>query len=734
MSILAGCDGAMVDQPILVSTKSAPSVTLQTYSTPKSSEMLEGHQLISQNERYALYLKQDTLSIIIKDLETGSLMHSTLTETSAEDGNDSWQTFMKSGVVIEYIKGVNVVPYRVDMITGKPEVGITYFDEGFVAKVSYPELQISYEMTVTLTEEGFTAQIPEEKILEASDEYKVGCIFVYPFLGYSKAGLHEGYMFIPDGTGALIYLEDNKGKFKQPYSELVYGENVSLDEAYVLSLFHGMDPEKPAEKILAPVFGMVHTDEKIGYLGVIEEGYTDAWIEAYPNGAVTPYDWITSKFVYRKVYEESTSQSSVGAITVVQENRNHFDIHLNYLFVGGSDADYVGLAKAYRDDLESKQLILEKEDRFKVRLDFLGADQENWMVFERTVPMTTDKQVSSIINDLVDAGITDILGVYKGWQEDGIYGGLPIESFKPEGDLGGKKGLLHLLDEMKTLGVDFYLYQDALRINPETHSMASRSAIKKFNKKIYEEEVYAWVFSDFYYLKPAITAENLKKSLSSYVKNDVEGVMLSGITDTLFSYYSSGETYGRGDTAYVYEASISSYDKALRVMLEKPFSYLWKYTDAIIDMPIYSSNYIFTDEEVPFLAIVLKGKIPMYAQYSNFQANQREYLLKLVEQGVYPSFLITQEDPAELQRTNSSSVYSSQYAFYKETIETYYKELKTLNDLTDGASIEAYTHKEGVSIVSYSNGVKIYINYNKTLETVDGLSLEPESYKVGEVK
>ena len=61
--------------------------------------------------------------------------------------------------------------------------------------------------------------------------------------------------------------------------------------------------------------------------------------------------------------------------------------------------------------------------------------------------------------------------------------------------------------------------------------------------------------------------------------------------------------------------------------------------------PLSSSGYAFIDQEIPFLSMVLKGKMDLYGPYQNFQSDQKVYYLKLIETGVRPSFLLTQEDP-----------------------------------------------------------------------------------------
>jgi hypothetical protein len=188
----------------------------------------------------------------------------------------------------------------------------------------------------------------------------------------------------------------------------------------------------------------------------------------------------------------------------------------------------------------------------------------------------------------------------------------------------------------------------------------------------------------------------------------------------------------RAVTQYLYEQAIEETSESLDLMLESPIQTYWQYTDAIIDMPISDSDYIYTDQSVPFLSIALKGIMPMYGEYVNFEANEKEYFLKLVETGIYPSFYLTYENPSDLIYTNSSDVYTSQYSVYRSQILSYYEELKNINSLTAGSLIVNHEVTDsGITVVTYDNGVKIYINYSETEATTDGVKVDALSYVIG---
>ena len=135
--------------------------------------------------------------------------------------------------------------------------------------------------------------------------------------------------------------------------------------------------------------------------------------------------------------------------------------------------------------------------------------------------------------------------------------------------------------------------------------------------------------------------------------------------------------------------------------------------------------------QIPFLTIALSGQIPYYVEYTNFQANTREFFLHLVEQGARPSFLLTWEDPIELQNTNSADIYSSRFELYRSLISKWYKELAAMYALVgDDGMIVDHVRQGDLVRVTWDKGVQVYINFGDKPGEMDGVTLEKLSYKV----
>ncbi len=711
---------------------------LQTPMTVRAAaipEDINGRKLIAENDNYALYMEEELLSIVVLDKKTGAYMESAI---SYDDGknNATWLGTMQSALLLTVIHGTTDST-QADLLNDEVTREITYTDKGFTAKVYWTQYKFGMTLEVELTEDGIVARIPDDSIVEESDPddaYYIGSISLYPYLGHSYMDEKEGYMFIPDGNGALIYLDDKEGWFKNGFNRMVYGvdEGLILTTASASLLWDEYDIVNESNEILAPIFGMAHTDDGIAYLAVIEDGAERASVVASPNGVNVDYNRIYARFTERTVFTQYTSNNTTSSFQSVESVRSHSDLAVRYIFLSGEDANYSGMANAYRDYLlKNGELTAQKDTSYRTRVDFLGTERESWLVGTKSVPMTTVEDIENIYEDLKNEDVKELFTVYKGWQKGGLYQ-LPINSYKADSNIGGTKELTRLMEESEAAGIEFYLYDDLLRLNPSENS-STFNVVKQINRRTYKEETHKEVYDNFLYLIPARTEKVFGSFLKGFVKQGVDNLAIAGISNKLYSNYYNNVFYSRYDNAESYDRILASAAEDSDLVLEQPYEYLWKYSKAFLDMPLYSSSYMYEDESIPFLSMVLKGVMPVYSEYVNFEANKQEFFLKMVESGTYPSFYITQEESSNLIYTNSSDIYSSQYSVYRDTIIQYAEELAEVNAKVEGAHIIFHENRDsGVTVVTYDNGVRIYINYGETDVDEDGHRIQSMSYEVVE--
>ncbi|GHV35506.1 hypothetical protein FACS18949_13620 [Clostridia bacterium] len=675
---------------------------------PRDCE-LDGHALVAENGSWELYLEAESLSIIMRDKASGAYMSSTVSEPNPAD-NQMWKGFYQSGVVLEYVQGTNVNTTRADLVYTENEKTLYYRDNGFSAEVRYPAIGISYTLNVTLEARGFTAEVPQSSMKEENDGFAIGALYLYPFMGYTTLGADAGYMLIPDGQGALIALEDNQKRFTTPYISYIYGDNAGLSAVTQSAAGSAVPPEK----VLMPVYGMAHTEKGIAFLGIVDGGAENACIEAYPNGVNTQYDWISARFIYRHTYMQPTGQSS-GTVQSRTPRPNRADARVRFAFTAGDNANYAGLASAYREYLDETGAFenAETTDIYRTQVNFFGGDRENWALFKLNVSMTGFDQAADILEDLADAGVTGLLSVYEGWRSGGATASVPTVDYSPASNLGGKSGMAALWRAAEKASALLFLNSDLYSANPDAHPFLSMDTLKRVTGRTHEQMLGGPVYGTLRYLAPPKSLEYAESAVKSFKKAGVYGINLSGTTNALSAYRYDGNYYDRADNAALYGELTALYAGAMPVVLSGAFANQWKYAAALTDMPMDGSKYIYTSAEVPFLSIALSGCMAVYAEYTNFQANQRDFFLKLVESGARPSFLVSAEDPALLQDTNVSYIYSSMYGLYREQIVSYDAQLRALHERIGGASIVGHERTGQTVKVTYDNGLTIRIDYDK---------------------
>ena len=685
----------------------------------------EGYEAIAENSKFTLYLKRDTLALIVESKNSGKVLYSTVQNPDEMKDNATWKGFYQSGIVMEYLEGVKSIPLQADFINMKNEIDLQLTENGYIAKVTYPDIGISYKATLVMDERGFSVSIPKDSIEETNVEnYTVASFYVYPFLGYSYLGEDDGYMIIPDGQGAIIELKDNEERYKSPFDRAVYGTNIGIEDTVY------SDWGVSAEQVLLPVFGMVHEEDQMAVLGFIENGDAAARIMAYPNGVRMKFDWVCAKYLYRMIYSQPTGPNS-STISMRTEYARDIDILQEFLLEDGERANYAGLATALREYMTEKGYFGEAEtNEFDIGIDFLGVETENWMLGKQTVVMTSFSQAADILKELGEKGVHGVNVTFRGWQEGGLYGALPTNGYSPAGALGGDGGLQDLKSATEGQRDRLSLEADFLRLNTETNPLLFYNSFKKITGQTWSRPTFGKVYGTLYALTPKKTLEIGRNTMKAMADHGIGGVSLTGVPTLMSDYYEDNHYQDSTRAMNSYETLVKESADQMETMLDKANCYLWRYAAALKNMPIASSDYTYVKRDIPFLAITVSGKIPYYTEYVNFQANNVKFFLHLVEQGTRPTFLLTAEDPIKLQNTNSNDIYSAKWELYQDMIPQWANELASLHEVIGKAQITGHTFQGDLVRVEWSNGVKVYVNFGSTEASMDGVTAGPLSYTV----
>lgn len=699
----------------------------------------EDYTLMAESGTWSMYAYPETLSVLAVNRETGQILCSTLPAGKIPSKPKTIDGASYSGVVILARNGKSLSSSeQVDLLRTENTVTWEPVENGFLAHIRFGEPYLfSLDVKVTLEDSDLVVTVPGDSIREDSPPkegenlpaYTITWLNLFPMMGATnQKDDPEGYLFVPDGGGGLIRMTDKHPKFSTGYQGSVYGRDNGFWSSGAPTYLHGtVNTLNDTASALIPVFGLARTDEGLGYVAVIEKGDERCRVTASPNGVTNfSYNRIYAGFHLREAYRQKTTN-----IETVEKNRFVSDLSVRYCMLTGAEATYAGMAVRYRDYLLATGGLVPRDTAYRTRVDFLGTERESFLVGTRTVKMTSAADARAIIDDLRGAGVSTLFSAFRGWQGGGLYG-LPVTSFSADGAVGGSGAIRSLILDEAPLGAKIVLWVDALRMNAATNTFTHDVAKMHSQADIAETDDKP-VYKTFYYLIPGRSADHLRSLTRSLKSSGLNDLAVSGVTDKLFSWSARSEFFSRNHCAEAYSGALKEISGETELALSSPNAYLWPSMTTFLDLPLHTSGYQYITEDIPFLAIVLKGVVPTYSEYVNFEANKQEFFLQMAEAGVYPSFYITQEDASALIYTNSNDLYSVRYGSYREEIIDYDRQLRALAEKTAGAVITDHVIDGDLRCVTYSNGVKVYVNYGRTaLQTADGRTVEAMSFIAAE--
>jgi hypothetical protein len=163
-------------------------------------------------------------------------------------------------------------------------------------------------------------------------------------------------------------------------------------------------------------------------------------------------------------------------------------------------------------------------------------------------------------------------------------------------------------------------------------------------------------------------------------------------------------------------------------------AYSFAYTTDIVDAPLDGSNFLVTDETIPFYEMVIHG----YINYTGSELNltqstdRKELLLDLIETGAAPRYVMSWENSDNIKYTGLNSMYSVQYELWEDEAENFYATIsEALKDVVNVPMVKHEILNDSVRKVTYANGIILYINRGSKDAQVDGITIPAKWYSKG---
>lgn len=701
----------------------------------------ETFELMAQDSELELYLEKDNLAIAVRVKANGYVYSSYNFNDSFAGKSDSVIAPIKSGVTLELYKDSTPItmPYIEErtIVGGNTDIPVARstiqpLSNGFIAQVDYnhPEIMIAFDIHVTLENGSLEVYVPHETIVEynpnlfnpSEQYYLLRNIVLFPYFGSTK-GVNDGYAIIPDGSGALITLDSNPD-VRSTFSLDVWG----MDYGYRTFTFRERSMStKERKRVTLPVYGIVHDVNNTGFYVESTEGTNYAILNFKSAGTINDYYYTYFSYRYRESYEQYQSRTNEDQYRIsFQDDPNAYDAKLRYSFVSGSDADYVGIAKQYQEDLQARQDLPSQNrsvfSQAPIKVDFIGTEITMGVLRPKLVDITTYEELTNIVTMMQNDGYQELSVALKNFSDrtDGYRFGVYRE-------LGGKNAFRTMLDALEAGDVEFSYYLDYVR----SYSRYARYHAQTLSKREIFYIELSWMTYAHLVNNPKHYVDFAQDDIDDLNDYGIETVSLAGLDRSIYTGWDDKVVLGTTNRGYVEDLMQLYVDESIKTGLYNPDSYLYPYMSAYYNAPLGSSDYAVSDASIPFVQLILGGRVDMYSEYLNFASDEQLTLLRLVEFGVFPAYTFTGGSAYDVKRTNASNVYISEYSVLKNRIAEYYGFLQEGLDATINAEMIDHTYlAEGVIQVVYDNGTVIVLNYTNADVTVDTTLIPAMGYVV----
>lgn len=638
------------------------------------------------------------------------------------------------------------------MISIAQAVGYTHDElekdaDEFGFTVSETEIaEFTLNMYITLEDGDLLVRVPSSEMTTLNDYFQIQNIEVLPNLGAATAAQQEkGYLFVPDGAGALMAFNTFKSGVSD-YIRAVY-ENDYFKDYYYMSDY--------GQELMMPVYGMIYGDlgsEKQSYLGIIETGAETSYIHgllastgddgASNNKVFSSFD--TIQYMSSKVYGPYSDNT---ASYLVSTDFMNIDYTIRFKFFGKQDS-YYDMAKAYQQYLvDNGQLNGEYTLAKDMQLNVIGAlDVTEHFIgipYSKTISMTTYNQLLTIMNELnangIDASIA-YQGVFNNGMNNGLNNGLKLVKAN-----GKKSALKKVRDYASENGFDISFAISPSRVYSGTQSYlykTSLHALKDYSNKpatIYRYDVTSGKLKAFtnanatYYelLSPAYLEGIVKKICKK--AGSYENLYVTDLGNLFYADYDNADMIDAYSAAKAVDASLKALSDGHGIVLDNPFAKNLAYAEKVTGISRKSSDYSTFAYTIPFRQLVLNGKIAYTTENVNMSTeDSRYFVLQAAELGTIPQFTITYEKEDKLKNSDYAYLYSVNYDNLKDEIKAVYDECSSIyEELGNGVITDHKLLADGVFETTYENGTTVVVNYNLyDVNLGNGKTIKAQSYEI----
>jgi|GEM_PF-5072492 len=698
----------------------------------EAGELSSGYVEMASNGKLSLLADPESGCFTVKNKQSGRMWTTVPPDmdrdTLAKGKN---KVNLQSLVLIDYFDPVDNIIDSTGSQVAVQHKGVTVdkIEKGIRIHYDNTTLKIRMAVEVVLEENAFTVTVPAELIEEYGPNYMSG-IHLLPNLEAGFEG-SDGWLFVPDGSGAVAEFQTVNKASAAPYGAPVYGKDANQ------SIIRQTDI---TESALLPVFGIQHDQQ--GLLGIITQGDGNAVINAARAGKKNMYNSVYPQFILRRMDQydmgQSTGQSRLVNLFSTAPISSA-SMQVRYCLLEDENASLPGMAARCREYFTALDMtVSEWKDRPPVYIDFLGAVYKKAPVMgiptDSVLPVTSFSAAQEILSGLQKAGLSNPVVRYNNWNSDQIAGQIN-DSAAPSGKLGGKNGFQTLVNSSLAEIYPSAEFTFVQKWQPgySKNSYAAKS-IKNVPTALYEHNIATSFADSRFKEKYLLSASKLtgigEKFLQSYKRLGNPYLDMGSTARVLYSDYSVRTDTREDSKMKLMELYRLSQEAGNKLMISGGNGYAALYAGHMLDIPTTSSRYDMFDKSVPFYQMVFHGSKYFASEAINLAPDPHRALLQAVQTGslLHYSF-IDFENQHNLADTVFEGLFSTDPDFWREKAAEQYGALLEFYQRTLPLRITdfAYLTKDVTQTV-YEDGSRAIVNFSKEFFVLDTLTVQPESY------
>lgn len=601
-------------------------------------------------------------------------------------------------------------------------LSVTYIlapDTATAHKEKYDKDDIAFKLVVNyqIKDGSVYVSAKYENLVADSDAKLTKLSLLNSFGAYSEPKQGD-YIFVPDGSGALIKTDTRDDSFDSELSFPIYGGDAASGHA-----------NSGTANALIPAYGMKQGNN--AFVTIIDSGDAIATVSAdRVRGGNDFYEAGVS-------FDITPCTESKGKFYMSSESYDG-DIGLCIRFLGGSNADYTGMAAAAREQLIRERILstrtVEEQEYLPLDLTVIGVSDDTLFSFKRLnlkkeKTFTDFEQALDMLTRMKSKGINSIKLRYKG----ALSGGTDQSSIMTASllaRLGTRSDLKDLVEYVNAQNMEMYLDVNLLSAAKGDSFSSGRTAGSIFGKKAEYNAINNSPLGKDKYAKRLLGMKYVEKSIIEILKDtrfsQFTGFCLNDVGSLLYSDYKNG--FNRQESAEMISEQLPSLTANMKLMTDTGNFRVIKNVSFISHLPTSASQSRSAYVSVPFLQLVLHGIVGYSGEPLNFSENAKTSFLRCVEYGASPAYEWTYSDTYADKKNKSDEDSTDTVGVYYENWIASASELYERADaaLKDLQAARMTSHSEimsGVFCTEYDTGAKIYVNYTESDVTVSGITV-----------